>query len=113
MHSRFEKGSVARGLEISQRGVTYAPRGLQRRSTEEITITQTQDTILAGSQLSSEVELVQLVQEKIIIIDQTKRNKDNIRKNHFANVYNTVVGFNPAGNVPSLMQWRRTLSWWL
>jgi hypothetical protein len=95
------------------RGAPYEPRDLRRRKVEEITITQLQDQILSGSQLSSEVELVQLVQEKIIIIDQTKQNKDNIRKNHFANVYNTVVGFNPAGNVPSLMQWRRTLSWWL
>lgn len=91
IHSRFEKGSAARGLEISQRGVAYVPGGLQRRSIEEVTITQTQTTILAGSQLSSEVELVQLLQEKIIVIDQTKRNKDNIRKNHFANVYSNVV----------------------
>jgi hypothetical protein len=82
------------------RGAPYASRDLRRRKVEEITITQLQDQILSGSQLSSEVELVQLVQEKIIIIDQTKQNKDNIRKNHFANVYNTVVCFNPAGTAP-------------
>lgn len=72
------------------RGVYYAPRGLQRRKVDEITITQIQDQILSGSQLSSEIELVQIIQEKIIVIDQTKKNKDNIRKNHFANVYNSV-----------------------
>jgi esterase/lipase superfamily enzyme len=75
------------------RGAPYAPRSLRRRKVEEITITQTQDQILSGSQYSSDVELVQLIQEKIIVIDQTKQNKDNIRRNHFKNVYNTVVWF--------------------
>lgn len=91
IHRRFENGVEARGTDMIGRGAYYAPRSLQRRKVEEITITQLQDQILSGSQLSSEIELVQIVQEKIIIIDQTKRNKDNIRKNHFANVYNTVV----------------------
>ena len=41
------------------------------------------------------MELVQLVQETIVINDQTERNKDNIRKNHFANVYSSVVSIPP------------------
>jgi hypothetical protein len=94
-YSRFENGIAARKAEISKRGIVYAPRGLQRRQVEEITITQLQEEILTSSQKSSEVELVQLVQEKIVIIDQTKRNKDNIRKNHFANVYSSVVSIPP------------------
>lgn len=73
------------------RGTHFIPRALQRRKVEEITITQLQTEVLSSSQLSSEVELVQLVQEKIIVIDQTKQNKDNIRKNHFSNVYKSVV----------------------
>ena len=50
---------------------------------------------MTNSQKSSEVELVQLVQETIVINDQTERNKDNIRKNHFANVYSSVVSIPP------------------
>ena len=38
-----------------------------------------------------ELQLTELVEKKLVIIDQTKENKDNIRKNHFKNVNNNVV----------------------
>lgn len=92
---RLENKVGARGGELAERGITYASRKLQRRKNQEITITQLQEEILTNSQMSSEVELVQLIQETVIVIDQTKENKDNIRKNHFRNVNNNVVWFLP------------------
>jgi hypothetical protein len=92
LQSRFQNEVLKQtGEDVIKRGIIYEPRNLNQRKVSEIQITQTETEILSNSQLSSEVELVQIVQEKLIVIDQTKKNKDNIRKNHYKNVNNNVV----------------------
>lgn len=49
----------------------------------DITITQLQDTVIQNQ--NSEVELVQLVQEKIIVVDNSRQLRDNVRRNTFKN----------------------------
>ena len=77
--------------------MTWTPRSVKRnkkndnKNNDVITITQLEETQLTVSERGKEVQLTELVEDKLVIIDQTKENKDNIRKNHYKNKNNNLV----------------------
>lgn len=62
-----------------------------RNNNDKIEITQLVAVQLTEQQRGREVQFTEIVVENLQIIDQTKQNKDNIRKNHFRNRNNKVV----------------------
>ncbi|KAG0652089.1 hypothetical protein D0Z07_1386 [Hyphodiscus hymeniophilus] len=99
--SRYERDLETRDLAHAvERGLVWMPRSLEARKKNSnnnddiITITQLEETQLTVVQRGQEVQLTEIVEDKLVIIDQTKKNKDNIRKNHYKNRnsnVNTVV----------------------
>jgi len=82
---------------MAERGLVWVPRALQERKNNQnsdITITDTEITQLTEIQQGSETQLTVAVEKQVVIKQQTKSAKDNVRKNHFAAIntqVNTVV----------------------
>jgi len=97
LHSRFESGVAVRSSsDPVEQGIFPRARGNNNNIVQDITITElsTTDFSLPSDQRSQDVELVKLVQEKIIVIDNSRQFRDNVRKNTFRNKnknVNTVV----------------------
>ncbi|KAL3424767.1 hypothetical protein PVAG01_04048 [Phlyctema vagabunda] len=101
--------------QFGARGLTWTPRDLRTRDEKDgrdrdnnrdgnnrnknnnddlITITQTETIQLTEIQRGREVQLTQVIQKQIQIVDQKKRARDNVRKNHYRNRnrnQNTVI----------------------
>lgn len=78
----------------------WIPRSVEPRKNKNnndniLTITELEETQLTVVEKGKEVQLTELVEKKLVIIDQTKQNKDNIRKNHFKNKNSNVVSVFP------------------
>lgn len=102
LHSRFENEAAVREAEIVARGLQWTPRELYPRKgnndnnnvVTDITITEEVDTVVSSSSRNSDIELVQILQEEVIVVDNSKQFRDNVRKNTFKNKnenVNTVV----------------------
>jgi hypothetical protein len=91
---------------MAERGLPWIPRGVKsrrnrsRNSKNVITITELEETELTISQKDSDIQLTELIETKLVILDQTRRNKDNIRKNHFRNSNRNVVSALESKSVP-------------
>ncbi|KAI9646116.1 hypothetical protein NHQ30_005556 [Ciborinia camelliae] len=86
--------SVPETVENGARGLIFTPRRMGQRANGVITITKTKEEQLTEISRGREIQLTKLVQERLVIIDQTQIARDNIRKNHFRNLnsqQNTVI----------------------
>ena len=68
---------------------------------QDITITQFSNTVIDDNQRGRDVQLVQLIQERIIVVDNSRQLRDNIRRNTFRNRRNNN---NDNVNVVSLFE---------
>jgi hypothetical protein len=68
---------------------------------QDITITQLTDTVIksssesnsnkGNSQQTTDIELVKEIQKRIIVVDNSRQLRDNVRKNTFKNKNQNVV----------------------
>ncbi|KAF7877639.1 hypothetical protein EAF04_001310 [Stromatinia cepivora] len=79
---------VPETVENIERGLVYNPRssGQRANSNGVITITKTKEEQLTEISRGREIQLTKLVQERLVIIDQTQIARDNVRRNHFRNL---------------------------
>ena len=75
------------------RGVHWTPKRQNRDNNrnrnndiiQDITITQFSNTVVQNDQRGRDVQLVQLIQERIIVVDNSRQIRDNVRRNTFKN----------------------------
>jgi len=97
LHSRFEAGvseiAVRSFSDPVEGGIFLRARRNNNNNVQEITITElsTTDVSIQNGQRSQDIQLVQLVQEKIVVIDNSRQFRDNVRKNTFRNKNKNVV----------------------
>lgn len=79
---------VPETAENIERGLVYNPRssGHRANSNNVIIITKTKEEQLTEVSRGREIQLTKLVQERLVIIDQTQIARDNVRRNHFRNL---------------------------
>ncbi|KAM3068763.1 hypothetical protein ACMFMG_010934 [Clarireedia jacksonii] len=85
---------VPETTENLARGLVYPSRSLGRGADGVVIITQTQEQQLTEISRGREMQLTQLVQDRLIIIDRTNTARDNVRRNHFRNLnsqQNTII----------------------
>jgi hypothetical protein len=78
-----------------ERRMSWTPRSLERKNggskDKDLTIIDTTVVKLTEVERNSEIELTIKVEEKIKIEEQKKKDKDNVRKNHYRNKNKDVV----------------------
>lgn len=88
-------------VPISERGLTWEPRGLAPRggrgdrnnNNKDIVIVDTTFIKIDEKSRGKEQELIIFIKEKTIIKDNKDKFKDNIRKNHYKSKNRNVVSF--------------------
>lgn len=93
LHSRYERSLAVRQSGDVAQGIHWTPKRQSRNNNrngnfdvvQDITITQFSNTVIQDQQRNSDVQLVQLIQERIIVVDNTRQLRDNVRRNTFKN----------------------------
>ncbi|KAH8602474.1 hypothetical protein B0O99DRAFT_606645 [Bisporella sp. PMI_857] len=98
LHSRFENNAavaVRQPGSLAERGITWKRddrgrgRGGDRNDDfdviQDITVTQFQNIVISDEERNRDVQLVQLIQERLIVVDNSREFRDNVRRNTFRN----------------------------
>ncbi len=81
--------------DLSERGLVWnrAKNSKNSKNNDETTITDTTITQLTEVNKNSETQLTVLVEKKLVIKKDTRKSKDNVRKNHYSSKNQNVVCF--------------------
>lgn len=107
LHSRYERSVAKRELgPLAERGLGWVSRdtsGLYSRQkgdrgrgnnvnvAADITITELSVDVVDQKKRGDDVVLVQLIQQRLLVIDNSEQFKDNVRRNTFRNKNQNVV----------------------